>query len=146
MVTLASNYKTFLQPETVEVVDRLIEENFYIDDMLKFIDEYSEPEFVKYYEFYVEQGEAVGYDVVDAYIYEYGFEDIESVSDLFVNLYSSVSDFAEEYTNELNKIPDNVIVDWDATWERILSWDFDAVDCYQALRKGYGVYIFRKYI
>ena len=77
-ITLTANYKEVLAADTVEQIDNLIEENYALDDMLEFIDNYNESDFVNYYEEYVRCGEAIGYDAVDALIGELGcVSDIE---------------------------------------------------------------------
>jgi antirestriction protein len=140
-VTLTANYKETLKAETVELIDELLEDNYELSDILEFIDENSEDDFVTYYIEYVEQGENLGYDVVDAFVEENGFCDVESCGDAYVGCYVSGADFAEEYSNDCgDRVPDHIIVDWEATWDRSLSYDFDAVE------KGYRqVYIFRRY-
>lgn len=140
MVTTASNYKTFLEEITIDHIDARVEEKFHLDDMLEFIDIYGENPFVLYYEDYVEMGEAIGYEVVDAFICENGIGEVASAQDAFVGWYQSESDFAEEYTHENEKIPSCIVVDWEATWDRHLMYDYDSSPA-----KGYGVYIFRKY-
>jgi hypothetical protein len=71
-VTLTANYKEVLNTVTVEKIDELLDENYALDDMLVFIDEYNENDFVNYYEEYVRVGEAIGYEAVDALIGEMG--------------------------------------------------------------------------
>jgi antirestriction protein len=140
-VTLTVNYKEIFKAETVELIEELLEDNHDLNCMLEFIDENDEDTFVTYYEDYVDQGEKVGYDVVDAFVEENGFCDVEHCEDAFVGIYASGADFAEEYSNDIgDNIPSHIIVDWDATWERSLSYDFDAVE------KGYrNCYVFRRY-
>lgn len=143
MVLTASNYQTFLAAETIDKIEELSTENFYFEDMLIFIDEYSEQDFVKYYETYVDQSEKIGYEIVDAYLKENGFDDIDSVDELFVGEYQSESDFAETYTNDICNItiPDFVVIDWQETFDRNLQYDFDTIQS-----KSYGVYVFRRYL
>ena len=83
-ITLTANYKEVLAADTVEQIDNLIEENYDLDAMLVFIDEYNEKDFVAYYEEYVRCGEAIGYDAVDALIGELGcVSDIEGCDDRY---------------------------------------------------------------
>jgi antirestriction protein len=140
-VTLTVNYKEIFKAETVELIEELLEDNHDLGCMLEFIDEHNEDDFLTYYEDYVEQGEKVGYDVVDAFVEENGFCDVEHCEDAYVGCYVDGASFAEEYSNDCGEqIPYHIIVDWDATWERSLAYDFDIVE------KGYrNCYIFRKY-
>ena len=140
-VTLTVNYKEIFKADTVELIEELLEDNHDLNCILEFIDENDEDTFVTYYEDYVEQGENVGYDVVDAFVEENGFCDVEHCGEAYVGCYASGADFAEEYSNDCgDDIPVHIIVDWEATWDRSLCYDFDIVE------KGYrNCYIFRKY-
>ena len=125
-VTFTVNYKEVFAAETVEFIDGLLEENYALDDMLKFIDEYNEKDFVLYYEEYVRCGEAIGYEAVDALIGEMGYvSDIEDCDERYQGCYDDEGEFAEYFHNEMgNYIPDGIVVDWDATWEQNLRYDF----------------------
>lgn len=139
-VTLTANYKEVLNTETVEKIEELLEDNYALDDILKFIDENSESDFVSYYEEYVRCGEAIGYDAVDAYVAEMGcFSYIEGCDEFYQGVYSSTAEFAEEFVEEMGyNIPSIVCVDWEKTWESSLSYDYTACEA------GYrNVHIFR---
>ncbi len=140
-VTLQATFRETLKADTVELIDELLEDNHDLGCMLEFIDEYSEDDFVTYYETYVEQGEKVGYDVVEAFIELNGFCDAENCEDAYVGIYADGASFAEEMIEEQGGINlDFVVIDYDLTWERGLAYDFDIVE------KGYrNCYIFRKY-
>ena len=140
-VTLTTNYKEIFKAETVELIEEFLEDNHDLNCMLEFIDENDEDTFVTYYEDYVDQGEKVGYDVVDAFVGEEGFCDVEHCEEAYVGTYADGATFAEELSEEMGEsIPDWIVVDWDLTWERGLSYDYTLVE------KGYrNCYIFRKY-
>jgi antirestriction protein len=143
-VTLTVNYKETLKSETVELIDGLIEDNHDLGCMLEFIDENSEDDFVAYYEEYVEQGEKVGYNVVDSFVAENGFCDVEHCEDAYAGTFRDTDDFVEdlmESTGDLDRLPSYVVVDFQSTWDRGLSYDYDAVT-----DKETGmVHIFRRY-
>jgi antirestriction protein len=140
-VTFSQNYKEIFKADTIELIDELLEDNYELSDILEFIDENSEDDFVTYYVEYCEQGENLGYDVVDAFVKENGFCDVEHCGEAYVGTYVDGADFAEEFSNDSGEsIPDWVVVDWDMTWERSLAYDYDCVEA------GYRTcYIFRKY-
>jgi antirestriction protein len=128
-VTLTANYKEVLDAVTVEKIDELLEENYALDDMLEFIDERNENWFVNYYEEYVRCGEAIGYDAVDAFIDEMGsISDIEGLDDRFRGWYESEADFAEDFFNEIGDIPSALVIDWQATYDSSLRYDFTACE------------------
>ena len=139
-ITLTASYKEILNPATVEKIDELLDEQYSLEDMLEFIDEYNENDFVAYYEEYVRCGEAIGYDAVDALIKEMGcVSDIEDCDERYQGVYESTADFAEEtVTSCYGDIPAIVVVDWEATWDQSLRYDYTACEV------GYRqVYIFR---
>lgn len=129
-VTFTANYKEIFATETVEFIDGLLEDNYALDDILEFVDSNSEEDLVSYYVEYVEQGENLGYDVVDAFVEYHGLSCVEHCGDAYRGTYDSEADFAEEFTNELYDVPSFVVVDWQATFDHNLRYDFDFVDGY----------------
>ena len=128
-VTLTSNYKEVLHEDAVNKIEELIEENYALDDMLEFIDQRNETNFVLYYEEYVRCGEAIGYEAVDALIDEMGHvSDIENCDERYRGCYSSEADFAEEFYSELYEVPSALVIDWQATWDTSLRYDFTSCD------------------
>lgn len=129
-VTLSANYKEIFAAETVSKIDEFLEDNYALEDILEFIDINGEADFVAYYEEYVTQGENLGYDVVDAFVGYHGFSCVEYAEDAYRGSYDSEADFAEEYTNDVYgiDIPSFIVVDWQATWDQNLRYDFDFVD------------------
>jgi hypothetical protein len=127
-VTLTANYKEVLNADTVEKIDELLEENYALDDILEFIDQHNEDDFVAYYEEYVRCGEAIGYEAVDALIEEMGCVSyIEDCDERYQGCYNDEGEFAEYFHNEMgNYVPEGIVVDWDATWEQNLRYDFTA--------------------
>jgi len=128
-VTLTANYKEVLEAVTVEKIEELLEENYALDDMLEFIDDKNENWFVTYYEEYVRCGEAIGYDAVDALIDEMGgMCDIEDCDSRFIGWYESEADFAENYYSDLYDVPCALVIDWQATFDSALRYDFTACE------------------
>lgn len=94
-VTFTANYKEIFAAETVEFIDGLLEDNYALDDILEFVDANSEEDLVSYYVEYVEQGENLGYDVVDAFVEYHGLSCVEHCGDAYRGTYDSEADFAE---------------------------------------------------
>ena len=140
-ITLTANYKETLSIDTVEKIDELIDDQYSLEDILEFIDAHSEEDFVSYYEEYVRCGEAIGYEAVDALIEEMGdVSYIEDCDEKYRGEYESTADFAEEFYSEMYDVPAALVVDWEATWDTSLRYD------YTACEKGYrSVYIFSDY-
>ena len=128
---MTANYKEVLQPATVEFIEEnCVEGEYDLDDALKFIDEHNEADFVAYYDDYILAGEKIGYDVVDAFIEYHDVSYAEHAEDAYRGVYSSAADFTEEYYSEMGEVPSFIVVDWEATWQQNLSYDFDFVDGY----------------
>jgi hypothetical protein len=128
-VTLTANYKEIFTAATVEKIDELLEDSYALDDILEFIDNHNEDDFVSFYEEYVTQGENLGYDVVDAFIEYHGISCVEHCSDAYRGRYDSGAEFAEEYYNDVyGDIPSLLVVDWQATWDQGLAYDFDLIE------------------
>ena len=127
-VTLTANYQEVLNTQTVEKIEELLEENYDLSAMLEFIDERNETNFVKFYEEYVRVGEIIGYEAVDALIDEMGcVDDIEDCEERYQGFYDDEAEFAEQFTTEIyGEVPSYVVVDWEATWEQNLRYDYTA--------------------
>ena len=84
--------------------------------------------FFHFYEEYVRCGEAIGYEAVDALIEESGMSAVENCDERYQGCYQSTADFAEEfYTSTMCvDIPTMIVVDWEATWDSALYYDFTA--------------------
>ena len=130
-VTFTVNYKEIFATETVEKIEELLEDSYALDDILEFIDQNNEEDFVAFYEEYVRQGESVGYDVVDAFVEYHGISYVEHCGEAYRGAYNSEAEFAEEYTQDIyGDIPSFVVADWQATFDQNLRYDYDFVDGY----------------
>ena len=138
-VTLTANYTEVLAAETVEKIEELLEDSYALDDILEFIDNHNEGDFVAYYEEYCRCGEAIGYDAVDAFIAEMGdVSYVEDCDERYRGQFDSTADYAEQFYNDVyGEVPSMLVVDWEATWESSLRYDNTACEV------GYrNVYIF----
>ena len=119
----SENYKQFLGESIVEKIDSYLEENFYIDDMIEFIQEYGDTAFCNHYDEYVEAGESNSYEAVDAFIEEFGVDYLGGFEDSYRGEWSSKGDYAEDFVSSCYclDIPGFVEVDWENT--------FDNLDC-----------------
>ena len=124
-VTLTVNYKEIFATQTVEKIEELLDENYCLDDMLEFVDEYNEKAFVEVYEEYVRCGEAIGYEAVDALASEDGIFHIIDCDERYQGCFHNERDFAESFYSEMGyNIPEGIVVDWEATWETSLRYDY----------------------
>jgi antirestriction protein len=125
---LTANYKEVLDVVTVEKIDELIDETYALDDMLEFIDTYCEEVFVAHYEEYVRCGEAIGYEAVDALIEESGIDYIDGCDERFRGVFESEADFAEDFFNDISDIPSALVIDWQATYDSNLRYDYTSCE------------------
>lgn len=110
------------------------------DDQLfvDFMDNYG-AENVKFWEEYQEQVENFDQDIVDTFLEIWQLDDLSRVEDAFYGCYDTPEMFAEQYHTDIlgNTIPEGIIVDWEATWNYSLRYDFVF-----EVSKGYQGYIF----
>lgn len=120
-----------LKEATVAFINSLITENYAQDDIYEFIEQYGEDNCVNFYEQYVEYGEDYSYEAVDAFIDEFDLDCLAYFCDAYYGQYDSEEQFAEQfiddcYPNYLQDLP--VVIDWSATWNVNLRYDFSFVD------------------
>lgn len=124
-----------LSQKALDYITELVEGTYALDDILEFITEYNSDDFINYYVDYVEKGEKVGYDVVDAFLEENDISDVHQVENVYMGEYESEADFAENYYNDIMDVPDALVIDWKETFYQSLSHDYDYVEGVYA--KGY---------
>lgn len=73
-----------------------------------------------------------GQDAVDAFLTIWEESDLEHFEDAYQGHYQSEADFAEQTTTDCYAldIPSFVVVDWQATWDQGLRYDYEFVDGY----------------
>ena len=123
-----------LSQKALDYITELVEGTYALDDILQFITEYNSDDFINYYVDYVEQGEKVGFDVVDAFLEINNIRDIASTLEVYIGEYESEADFAENYYNDIMDVPDALVIDWAETFHQSLSYDYDYVKGHM---KGY---------
>lgn len=128
-VTFTVNYQEIYSIETVEKIQELLEDNYGLEDMIEFIDQNTEADFLHYYEDYVSAGEDNGYEAVDAFIEEFGLDCVPNFSDSYQGQYDSEEEFAEQFCEDMGyTVPDFVVIDWKATWDSNLYYDYSFVN------------------
>jgi antirestriction protein len=122
MTAILDNYKD----SVVGLIQQLVNNNYALDDIFDFISQHGEDNFQDYYEKYVELGEEYTFIAVDAFIGSFGIENLENFQDAYYGEYESEEQFAEQYYGEVyGEIePSWVVIDWTATWETALQYDF----------------------
>ena len=84
----------------------------------------------EYQEQYFDLCEEYGKDAVSAFLELYDESDLQYFQDAYQGRYDSESDFAEQFTTDVYGFdaPSFVVIDWEATWNCNLRYDFDFED------------------
>jgi hypothetical protein len=128
-VTLTANYRDTLAPETLTLIDKLVEDNYELSDMLVFIDEYNEFTFQDNYELYVELGEGYGYEAVDAWIQLADSDELEKFTEAYIGEFASPTQMVEDYLDyESSQVDYRLCIDWHETADYLLAHEVDRVD------------------
>jgi antirestriction protein len=117
-----------LSQKALDYITELVDGTYALEDILQFITEYNSDDFINYYVDYVEQGEKVGYDVVDAFLEENDISDVASVENVYMGEYESVADFAENYYNDIMDVPSALVIDWTDTFQQSLGYDYEFIN------------------
>ena len=118
-----------MQEETKELLDEYNEEYCWeYNDMVDFIKEHSEEEFVHHYETYNRLCEDYGQNLVDEFIEDFDVGTIENFEDMYQGQYDSGADFAEQIASDCGYVtrdlPSWIEIDWQKTWDNALSYDY----------------------
>lgn len=81
---------------------------------------------VKFWEEYQEQVENCDQEIVDTFLQIWTLDDLSHVEHAFYGCCETPEMFAEEYYTQTseNVIPEGIVVDWEATWNYSLKYDF----------------------
>ena len=102
------------------------------NEMCRFIENYSEEEFVELYETYHRLCEDYGIELVDKFANYFDIDTIPHFEEMYQGQHETGANFAEHICVELgyiNDLPSWVAVDWESTWENALSLDYTEIDC-----------------
>ena len=120
-----------MQEETKELLDEYNEEYCWeYNDMVDFIKEHSEEEFVHHYETYNRLCEDYGKDLVDEFIEDFNVSTIENFEDMYQGQWDSGGQFARSICEDCGDIPRNIpsyiesAIDWEKVWDNSLSYDY----------------------
>jgi len=120
-----NNFKNILKlkTQTFEAIDECLNRGYIIDDMIKFLDAYSETSFINYYSDYVTEisklEEYVGDDsinIVDSYVDEFGFDNIDACYMSYYGTFKDERTFAKHLVKEYDdSISSYIVIDWKST-------------------------------
>ena len=117
-------------PIAVEAYNKLLDlvndQGYPLDDVRDFIDTYGTKAFVAghRYETWCELNKTFNNEIIEAFVEEFGIENIYSFEDAYCGEYEDGAHFAQElveggcYLN-MDNMPDFVVIDWEATWQNL---------------------------
>jgi len=118
-----------MQEETRELLDEYNETYCWeYNDMVDFIKNYGETEFLTYYETYHRLVDDYGQNLVDEFAENFDVDSVDHFEDIYQGQYNSGADFAEQLCKDCGYItgdlPSWIEIDWQKTWDRALSYDY----------------------
>tara|TARA_A100001391_G_scaffold14309_1_gene8269 strand:- start:43 stop:468 length:426 start_codon:yes stop_codon:yes gene_type:complete len=118
-----------MQEETRELLDEYNETYCWeYNDMVDFIKNYGETEFLTYYETYNRLCEDYGQNLVDEFAENFDVDSVDHFEDMYQGQYNSGADFAEQIATDCGYItrdlPSWIEIDWQKTWDNALSYDY----------------------
>ena len=118
--------------ETQDLIDELVDEGNEIEILKDFITEYGESYFQSYIEDYLQVVDQYNEDAVAAFLDIFDIDSIGSFSDAYQGHYDDGASFAESLVSDCYsmEMPSWVEVDWKATWDNALSYDYSESDGY----------------
>ena len=121
-----------MEQETQELLDEYNEEYCWeYNDMVDFIENHSEEEFVNHYEEYNRLCEDYDKNLVDEFIEVFDVITIENFDEMYQGQYNSGAEFAKEIVSDCGYIsrdmPSWIEIDWEKTWDN-LSYDYTEID------------------
>ena len=138
-----SEYKELIKKDTIkigqdvemtdsvtELFNELVDDGNDADDLQAFIDDHGKSNFVDYIEEYLQKVDEYGEEVVAAFLDIFDIDCIGSLSDAYQGEYKSGAEFAESLVADCYSMdmPSWVEVDWQATWDNSLSYDYSESD------------------
>ena len=103
--------------------------------MCRFIENYSEEEFVEHYGTYNRLCDDYGTELVENFglYFDLDASQFENFEDMYEGQFETGQDFAFYYVNEVDKttkdIPNWVTIDYADIWENYLTEDYFEIDC-----------------
>ena len=113
-VTLTTNYRDVLNPDTLRMIDVFLEEEYNLSEMLAFIDKHGEIDFKYYFEDYKHWAGYHNPEVADFFVKEFGLENLLNFQDIYVGMNLSDEAIFENLLGD-RSIPNWVCVDYSMT-------------------------------
>tara|TARA_B100000902_G_scaffold355519_1_gene368495 strand:- start:122 stop:688 length:567 start_codon:yes stop_codon:yes gene_type:complete len=110
--------------DIADVVEMLIDGDVEQSDVRIFFEDHGICEFENF-RIYSEVLENYSLCVVNAFIDCWSMDDLEHLEEAFAGHFDTIQDFVEDYLDNIGEnLPHWIAVDWDATWESALRFDY----------------------
>ena len=100
------------------------------NDMCRFIENYSEEEFVEHYETYNRVVDDYGHNLIDEFIENYDVSTLENFEDMYQGQYDrGGAEFAEQLAIDCGMVSTGISwveIDWEKSWDN-LSYDYTEI-------------------
>ena len=105
--------------------------NWDYNEMCRFIENYSEEEFVDHYETYNRLCDDYDKNLVDEFTEHYNIDTVEHFEEMYQGQYDSGAEFAEQIASDCGYVsrdmPSWIEIDWQKTWDNALSYDYTQI-------------------
>ena len=123
-----------MQEETRELLDEYNETYCWeYNDMVDFIKNYGETEFLTYYETYHRLVDDYGQNLVDVFAEHFDVDSVEHFEESYQGQYRNGAEFAEQLAIDCCEVPSNlsswIEIEWKASWDN-LSYDYTEINGY----------------
>ena len=108
------------------------DQGYPLHDIREFIEEFGYNNFISgYYETWADLTNHYDDEAIRAFVDEYNIREIEYFEDAYFGQYGTISAFVAEWIEgQGDEVAPYIVVDYEATWERNLQFNFDFVDGY----------------
>lgn len=130
MTTLSANAE-WLKDQSATALCKIIElvnnEGYPLDDVREFVESYGAKALLDgHYETWAEFDDCYNQEAIEAFVEEFGIENVAHFEDTYYGQYEDEADFAKEFYSdtESTQLPEWVVIDWQASFDHHLYYDF----------------------
>lgn len=110
-----------------KIITLVNEDGYPLEDVRNFVEVHGAKAMLEgHYETWAMIDDSYDQDAIEVFVEEFGIENIGDFENAYFGSADSEEDFAEMYYTDIigNEIPEGIVVDWAATWDANLRYDF----------------------
>lgn len=134
MTTLSANAE-WLKDQSATALCKIIElvnnDGYPLDDVRDFVETHGVKAMLEgHYETWAEFDDCYDQEAIEAFVEEFGIENVAHFEDAYHGQYEGEADFAEAFYSdtESTQLPEWVVIDWQASFDRNLYYDFTVTE------------------